>query len=230
MTYFRQIVDSMVTRAEIIASERKIMKLQEELTINKEKLLERMRAKQFLLNDIRRDEYMRMRRSFLNEKLFPKNRRNVVCLWILNNGIDYLFDSFYYRSLFLQLKEKFGGWVRYFLWNRGNKEAFELKYELIKRQLDIDRQFKEQLKLSNSKPSPTKELQASGKGKGTIHTLMERHKERTIQCKHCLKLYIESQNTSISCEYHPKSFILACPKYCPNPGLTAVCSAHRMRR
>lgn len=80
MTYFRQIVDSMVTRAEIIASERKIMKLQEELTINKEKLLERMRAKQFLLNDIRRDEYMRMRRSFLNEKLFPKNRRNVVCL------------------------------------------------------------------------------------------------------------------------------------------------------
>ena len=81
MTYFRQIVEGMVTRAEIIAGERKLMKLQEELTINKEKLLERMRAKQFLINDIRRDEYMRMRRSFLNEKLFPKNRRNVVsCL------------------------------------------------------------------------------------------------------------------------------------------------------
>lgn len=78
MTYFRQIVDSMITRAEIIASERKIMKLQEELTINKEKLLERLRAKQFLLYDIRRDEYMRMRRSFLNEKFFPKNRHNVV--------------------------------------------------------------------------------------------------------------------------------------------------------
>jgi deoxyribodipyrimidine photolyase-like uncharacterized protein len=78
MTYFRQIVDAMVTRVEIIASERRLMKVQEELTINQIKILDRERAKQFLLNDIRREEFMRMRRSFLNEKFFPKNRRAVV--------------------------------------------------------------------------------------------------------------------------------------------------------
>jgi len=121
--------------------------------------------------------------------------------------------------------ERFSGWIRYFLWNRGHKEAFELKYELIKRQLDLDRQFKEQLKSSQT-PAANNEKNKPKK----IQTLMQRHRERSVQCKNCMKLYIESQNTSIICEYHPKSYTLACPKTCPNPGLTALCSAHRMRR
>jgi len=90
LTYFRQIVESMVTRAEIIATERKIMKLQEELTINKVKLIDRIQAKQYLLNDIRRDEFLRMRRSLLNQKFFPRNRRAVV-----SSISDYLYKSSY---------------------------------------------------------------------------------------------------------------------------------------
>ena len=202
MTYFQQIVGSILNRSEIIATERKIMFIQEQLSINKSRILDRQLAMKNLISDMRRDEHMRMRRSFLNEKFFGKNRKNV-------------------------LKERFGGWVRYFLWNRGHKEAFELKYEVIKRQLELDRQFKEQLKTATA--AKKQEEKGSSKVK-SFQTLMHKHRERTIQCKSCLKYYIESQNNSLVCDFHPKQFILACPGNCPNPGLTTLCASHRMRR
>jgi hypothetical protein len=130
-----------------------------------------------------------------------------------------------------QLQERFGGWVRFFLWNRGHKEAFELKYELIKRQLDLDRQFKEQLKTKNQRAASKSDSNANANDKRKhFQTMMQKHRERTIQCKNCSQLFIESQNTSIACAFHSKTFTLACPKSCPNPGLTQLCSAHRMRR
>jgi hypothetical protein len=129
--------------------------------------------------------------------------------------------------------ERFGGWIRYFLWNRGHTEAFQLKYEVIKRQMDIDRQFKEQLKSSKQKRPETNLKEKIGnhvKGFSHSQTIMQKHSERPVECANCSKFYLESQNTSIICEYHPKPFILSCPKTCSNPGLTALCAAHRMRR
>jgi hypothetical protein len=70
----------MVNRAEIIASERKVMTLQEQLSSNKNKLIDRQYAMRSLLNDIRREENMRMHRSLLNEKFFSKSRKRVVLL------------------------------------------------------------------------------------------------------------------------------------------------------
>jgi len=201
LTYFDQIVESIVNRSEIIATERKLLGLQELLSINKAQLMNRKKGMQELLSEIRRDEYMRMRRSMLNEKLFGQSRRAV-------------------------LLERFSSWVRFFMWNRGNKEAFQLRYEVIKRQLDIDRQFKEQLQ--TQKERDRVKLQSGGHHDS--RSLMQKHTERTIQCRNCLKYYLESQNTSVVCEFHPKQFVMECPSTCSSPGLTAMCSAHRKLR
>lgn len=208
LTYFRQIVDSIVNRSEIIATERKLLGLQESLSINKAHLLTKKKAMKGLLGDIRRDDYLRMKRSVLNEKLFGASRRAV-------------------------LQARFGGWVRYFWWCRGNKDAFKLKYEIIKQQLLIDRQFKEQLKTKAEQEKAAKD-HAAGLGKPLSNppprTYMQKHRERSVQCKKCLRFYLESQNNSTLCQYHPKPYIMECPSTCPNPGLTVVCAAHRKMR
>jgi hypothetical protein len=208
LTYFRQIVDSIVNRSEIIATERKLLGLQESLSINKAHLVTKKKAMKGLLGDIRRDEYLRMRRSVLNEKMFGASRR--ACL-----------------------QQRFGGWVRYYLWCRGNKDAYKLQYEIIKRQLDIDRQFKEQLRTKAEQDKHAAELAANiGKPKRDqpIRTHMQKHRERTVQCRKCLRFYLESQNQSTVCQYHPKQYIMECPSTCPAPGLTVVCAAHRKMR
>lgn len=204
LTYFKQIISSVVNRAEIIATERKLLLLQEKLSYNKHCLVERSTAMKSVMHEMRRDDYMRMRRSFLNEKLFGLSRKRV-------------------------LQERFGGWVRYYLWNRGHKEAFQLKYEVIKRQLDIDRQFKRQLQTKAEKEKEKENELQESKGK-KFQTIMQKHRERPLQCRYCLHYYIESQNVSTSCQYHPEQFTLECPHTCPNPGFTALCISHRRRR
>lgn len=208
LTYFRQIVDSIVNRSEIIATERKLLGLQETLSINKAHLVTKKKAMKALLGDIRRDEYLRMRRSVLNEKLFGGARKHV-------------------------LRARFGGWVRYYLWCRGNKDAFKLKFEVIKRQLEIDRQFKEQLRTKAEQDKLAADKAANmGKAPKDLptRTHMQKHRERTVQCKKCLRFYLESQNNSMICQYHPKTYIMECPSTCPSPGLTVVCAAHRKMR
>lgn len=137
---------------------------------------------------------MRLKRSALNKKFFPKIRRQT-------------------------LKETFSSWVRFYCWNRGHREAFELKYEVLKRKLDVERQFKKQL----SKEPEKKE-------DDTFATAIQRHRDRPVECKRCHTFYLESQNTSISCHYHPETFSIACPRSCTNPGLSEVCIAHKKRR
>lgn len=201
MTYFRQIVASIINRGEVIATERKILSLQEALSVNKAHLVDRTKQARSLATTLRRGERLRMRRSVLNQKFFPKERRAV-------------------------LEQRFTGWVRFFYWNRGHKEAFQLKYEVIKRQLDIDRQFRKQLMLEQKHG----EDDAAAVRRDEPRTLMQKHRERTIQCRFCRKFYLESQNTSVLCQYHPKQFVMECPASCPNPGLTVLCASHRLRR
>ena len=99
---------------------------------------------------------------------------------------------------------------------RGHREAFAMKYELIKRQMDIDRKYKGQLKSSlpapippTSSPSFSPSFSSSfsspmpGKSLGGYgFTAMQRHRERTVQCRVCSALYLETQNNSFSCRTH----------------------------
>jgi hypothetical protein len=203
--FFKKTVDLISCRAEIIATERHLMKIQEKLSVNRHALKQKL----FLMKDVwaeyRRETYMRTRRSVLNKKFFPHSRRQV-------------------------LEQRFVGWVRYFLWNRGNREAFEIKYELLKRQMDIDRQFKDQLQSQRLKRLNSSVQANEASAQTAAPTLMERHRERTVECKLCRNFYLESQNTSISCQYHPMKFTSECPMTCPNPGFTALCISHRKKR
>jgi hypothetical protein len=194
--YFRRTVCWIANRAEIIATERRLFGLQERLSVNKEALEDRIAAMKRVWRSLQRKDLMRMRRSVLNQQVFPRHRRHL-------------------------LLEKFSGWVRYYYWNRGHKEAFTMKYEIIKRQIDIDRKFKQQLNPSTRSPDPSSVA---------IPTPLQNLKSRPIQCKLCSTLYLESQNTSIACNYHSDVFGLFCPRSCSNPGLSPVCSAHRIRR
>lgn len=194
--YFLKIVASIINRAESIATERKLMSVQELLSMNREQIKAKTQGMKKQWHSFQRHEYMRMKRSFLNQKFFPKMRREI-------------------------LRERFTGWVRFYLWNRGHREAFEMKYEIIKRQLDIDRQFRNQL-IKSKEDSTVRE-----KGTGT---LMRKNRERSVQCHLCRLFYLEAQNNALSCVFHPEKYSLGCPKTCPNPGLSALCISHRMRR
>jgi hypothetical protein len=209
-TYFRNIVQSIMNRAEIIATERKIYMIQYDLSVNKVKLSNRAVGMNHVLREIRCEEFLRMKRSALNERFFPKNRKNI-------------------------LLQRFRGWQRFYLWNRGNKDAFKLKYEIIKRQLDIDRQFRKQLFGSQSKNQITganesNELALDSRSNPLYPTLMARVRERPMQCQNCFVFYIASQTQSLACAYHPAEYKMQCPASCPQPGLTPKCSSHRMRR
>jgi hypothetical protein len=119
--YFNKITDMVVNRAETIATERRIMRVQESLSANRKELIDRTSHMKRVWRELQRNELMRLTRLGLNlQGFFPKERKKT-------------------------LKERFSGWLRFFLWNRGHREAYELKYELLKRNLDVQRQFKKQL-------------------------------------------------------------------------------------
>lgn len=206
-SYFRRILDSIITRAEIIASERKMMGIQEALSANHATLVERSSQMKERWQEIQRDEYMRMRKSVLNQKFFPRHRREV-------------------------LHNRFSSWVRFFLWNRGHREAFQLRYELLKRQMDIDRQYKDQLKRRKEGEETKREggVPETDKEKSLGATSMSRHKEHVVLCKDCNTFYLDSQNHSMACSHHTATFAMHCPRDCPKPGMTAKCASHRIRR
>lgn len=199
--YFSQIVFSIVNRAETIATERMLFGIQEKLSISKSALDDRIDNMKKLWRSMQRGELLRMRRSTLNETIFKKARQET-------------------------LHNSFSSWVRFYYWNRGHREAFSMKYEVIRRRMQLDRQFKGQMTGLPAAPNKAGKDPRLGFGLTTI----QKHKERVVQCKKCTLFYVEAQNTAISCEYHAGKYAMDCPRSCPNPGLTKQCQNHRKRR
>ena len=191
--YFKSILESTISRAESIATERRLLYVQENLTRSKLAISRRIELMRSLQNEIRRDNLLRMKRSALNERFFPRTRKNL-------------------------LQNVFGGWVRFFLWNRGHREAFELKYEVLKARMEVDRRYRSvnQTDIVDVKPPNP--------------TLMQQHRERPVECVYCGVHYIESQNTSLSCRFHAGEFHFRCPASCEDPGRTKLCIVHKIRR
>jgi hypothetical protein len=204
--YFVELARGICLRAECVATERLLMRNQEQLTLNKAAIVDRVVFLKKHAHDSRREDQLRMRRSLLNERLFPMHRRDV-------------------------LTQRFGSWVRYYFYKRGMKEAFTCKYQVIKQQIDIQRAYKEQLAkekdIAQASPAATS---AKKPGDHLNYTAMHRHRERTIICKTCNTYYLEAQNTSMACNFHPNPFGIYCPKTCANPGLTPLCASHRIMR
>lgn len=192
--YFQRIASQIIERAEIVASERRLMTLQEQLSLNKRNLLERTHQMKDRWKEIQRDEYMRMRKSLLNVYFFPKHRRET-----------------------LQLR--FSSWIRFFLWNRGLREAFTLRFEMLKIEMNIQRQFKSKNMSDSDLFDPKKPLLP-----------VRNNSEHLIKCLSCCQFYLQSQNHSLACFFHPGIIAMDCPADCPAPNLTAMCQSHRIRR
>ena len=102
--------------------------------------------------------------------------------------------------------------------------------------MDLDRQFKEQLKRKNERealnglPDVLVTNHAEKQRNGLGPTAMYRHREHVVYCQDCKAPYLESQNHSLSCRFHTAKFAMHCPRDCPAPGLTGKCASHRVKR
>lgn len=118
--YFNNIILNIINSSEIIIKEKHLIQNNYQMSINKKNLAIKMKGLNQLTKEIKCNEYLRMKRSYLNTFLFGKSRYNL-------------------------LYNKFFNWKRYYLWNKGNKNIYNIKYSIIKRQFDIDYMFKKQL-------------------------------------------------------------------------------------
>ena len=112
--YFRTLTMIIINRSEIVATERRQMLLFEMTRRNEAATAVRERDLQKTWRKRIRQDYMRLFRSELGKKIFGRSQRKV-------------------------LAEVFRGWVRYWSWHRGHKQAFELKYAVIKHGVDLRR-------------------------------------------------------------------------------------------
>lgn len=112
--YFRTLAKIITNRAELIATERRQMLLFEMSRRNEAATKVRERDLQKTWRKRTRQELMRLFRSELGKKMFGRSQRQV-------------------------LSDVFKGWVRYWYWHRGHKDAFELKYAIIKHGVDLRR-------------------------------------------------------------------------------------------
>lgn len=150
---------------------------------------------QSLWREFQTDQMLRLRRSALGRKLFGKWQMSI-------------------------LRESFSSWARYLQWQRGDREGFQVKYQLLRNEIDVQRAYEKQL-LS---------VQPQTVAAARVGTLMNRHKQRLAQCRNCGVQYLEGQNHSLACAYHPGELRVACPRSCPNPGRTRQCVAHKRKR
>ena len=206
--YFRTLAIIIANKAEIVAGERRMMRVQELLLTNQTDTDKKIKDMQELWAGHTRVELMRLYRSALGQKIFKKSRRKV-------------------------LGQVFQGWVRYWLWHKGHKEAFELKYTMIKQELDLRRLYPETRDtLERKEYGVTKN--GGDKVPVVAKTILQKHKERPVQCRYCHEFYMEAHNNGVACAYHPGEYRVSCPKSCPGfedpKQVTTKCMSHRFRR
>lgn len=61
-----------------------------------------------------------------------------------------------------------------------------------------------------------------------LRTVMGRHNNRWVSCKHCGVRFAVRQNHALACAYHPGRFEMACPPGCP--GFQPSCVSHYRKR
>ncbi|GMH74188.1 hypothetical protein TL16_g06397 [Triparma laevis f. inornata] len=206
--YFRTLAIIIANKAEIVAGERRMMRVQELLLSNQVDTDTKVKNMEDLWRNHNRESLMRLYRSGLGQKIFQKSRKKMLTL-------------------------VFQGWVRYWLWHKGHKEAFELKFTMIKQELDLKRLYPETRdELERREYGVTK----NGKDKvPTVRkTILQKHKARPIHCRYCQEFYIEEHNNNVACAYHPGEYRVSCPKTCPgfsDPKMvTTKCMSHRCKR
>lgn len=119
------------------------------------------------------------------------------------------------------LKKFFTAWVRHWTAKVTVSAQYDLRYSLLLHQNELDSLA--QIKSPNNR----------SEGLVQHRTLMEKHNQRWLECRHCKKKYSDVTNHRSACCYHPGTFVLACIKSCQSrQGETVLptCIAHRTKR
>jgi len=198
--YFTKLLLTITNRAELLATERKLIELSASIQHANRQLKAKRRGVAALWSDLRRDEMLRLKRSDLGSRMFKGWQKNII-------------------------NAAFRGWVQFWMWQQGVRSAFELDYAVLKHQLDMKR-MRPAVQESNERKANTvtedyaslsgkiPDFQASSKKsrKPVIpKTLHQRHVARPVKCRHCSNFFLEGQNHATACAYHPGEYKSACP-------------------
>ena len=207
--YFRTLAIIIANKAEIVAGERRMMRLMELLLVNEGETASKIKQMEARWKKHQRNELLRLHRSALGQKIFKKSRTKV-------------------------LKSVYEGWVRFWLWHKGHKQAFELKYKMIKQELDLRRLYPETRDELERKEMGTVKYDGADEVPKVRKTILQAHKEKVIECRYCQEFYLETQNNDMACAYHPGEYKVCCPKSCPghtdSKMVTTKCMSHRFKR
>eukprot|EP00750_Incisomonas_marina_P027634 INCI6214.3.p1 GENE.INCI6214.3~~INCI6214.3.p1 ORF type:complete len:2817 (-),score=567.99 INCI6214.3:465-8915(-) len=205
---FQKIVEIIVTRAEVCATERQLRDVAEFIQENGRKIRRKEHDLRQLKRNTLRRERMCTKRSFLAQRgFFPKSRR-------------------------IALATAFGGWVSLMSFRGNIHKAFDLRFALLKQEQEI-KLFKEETGLADKKRQASS---ARGNALGRredvlveehqdpfnakqhpkfIRSHMHGHVSHRIRCKFCNKWFMEAQNHAEACTYHPGKYVMSCPDTCP---------------
>jgi len=119
---------------------------------------------------------------------------------------------FFARTLRAFISATFLAWKQVVVQQKRIKGAYGLRYTLLKQQKCIEA-------LDNKRDSGSEQ-----KVRSYMHGLMLRN----IRCQNCGMQYMEAQNNSEACRYHPGEYIIQCPESCPHHGKQPVhsCMIH----
>ena len=109
---------------------------------------------------------------------------------------------FFARTMRRFISAVFLAWEQVVVQQKRIKGAYGLRYTLLKQQKDIEA-------LNNKKDSGSEQ-----KVRSYMHGLML----RKIRCQNCSQMYMEAQNNSEACRYHPGEYVIQCPVTCPHHG------------
>jgi hypothetical protein len=200
--YFEKLLHTITNRAELLATERRLSELASSSQTANRQLKDKVTGVKAVWNELRRRDYLRLKRSDLGRKMFRQWQGTI-------------------------LGAAFKGWVQFYMWQQGVRSAYMLDYATIKHSLDIKR-TKVSIREANerkaytvtadyTKTGPQKKQLYKGQPqkapkKPTVpKSLLQRHIARPVKCRHCALLYLESQNHAIACPYHPGEYKAACP-------------------
>jgi len=199
--YFRIIAVIIASRAEVVALERSLMSLNSELQVNSEEERRKTNAMARLWQSHTRTQRMRLRRSELGKLIFGKSQRHV-------------------------LEAVFTGWIKFWTWRLGVRAQYNLKYKLVKHEMDLNQASQ---RIEDAQRRKLHGYATKAKGQ----TILKRHQGRLITCRMCGKDYIEAQNHARACSYHPGKYEVACPRSCEfamKGQVSNRCMSHRVKR
>ncbi|RLN70239.1 hypothetical protein BBJ28_00004281 [Nothophytophthora sp. Chile5] len=207
--YFALLVESVVRRALVEASEREIARLEDHIKQLEVERLVKGKEVGRLQRKRRRSQRLRLRRAELGAQMFGNSRKRV-------------------------LKAMFERWAHLWTQRVRVRTSFKLKHELLLQKQKLTATSSSPLLKTQSLIRENQALPSLPTKLSTLHD----HQKRLLRCRLCRVEYSEQQNTRFACVYHPGTFEFACIRTCETrqsaakgpAAVPASCMLHRAKR